>query len=96
MARKTGETKSKAMVTPPDSNASISESGHKARTSREYTEASRETGQEELAASISIQEKVALLAYSYWEKREGQGGSPEEDWYRAEKEILGQLGVYER
>jgi len=96
MARKTGETKRKVMVATPDSNASISESGHKARTSNENTEASRETGQEELAASISIQEKVALLAYAYWEKRGGQDGSPEEDWYRAEKEILGQLGVYER
>jgi hypothetical protein len=32
-------------------------------------------------------EEVARLAYSYWEARACQGGSPEEDWFRAEQEI---------
>lgn len=32
-------------------------------------------------------EKVAALAYSYWEQRGYQGGSPEEDWLRAEQEL---------
>ena len=31
--------------------------------------------------------QVAQLAYSYWEARGRQGGSPEEDWARAEKEL---------
>lgn len=31
--------------------------------------------------------QVAELAYSYWERRGFQGGSPEEDWYRAEGEL---------
>lgn len=35
----------------------------------------------------SRREKVALLAYSYWEQRGCLGGSPEEDWYRAEREV---------
>ena len=30
---------------------------------------------------------VADLAYSYWEARGYQGGSPEEDWLRAEQEL---------
>lgn len=30
---------------------------------------------------------IARLAYSYWEARGFQGGSPEEDWLRAEVEI---------
>ena len=30
---------------------------------------------------------VARLAYSYWEARGFIGGSPEEDWLRAEREI---------
>jgi hypothetical protein len=30
---------------------------------------------------------VALLAYSYWVERGYQGGSPEEDWTRAEAEL---------
>jgi len=31
---------------------------------------------------------IAALAYSYWETRGCQGGSPEEDWLRAEQELL--------
>jgi hypothetical protein len=31
--------------------------------------------------------EIAQLAYSYWEARGCQGGSPEEDWLRAEVEI---------
>lgn len=33
------------------------------------------------------QEEIAALAYSYWEARGYQGGSPEEDWGRAETEL---------
>ncbi len=36
--------------------------------------------------SPSDREMVARLAYSYWESRGCQGGSPEEDWLRAETE----------
>jgi hypothetical protein len=32
-------------------------------------------------------EEMAALAYSYWEARGSQGGSPEEDWVRAEQEL---------
>jgi hypothetical protein len=32
-------------------------------------------------------EEVARLAYSYWEARGYQGGSPLEDWLRAENEL---------
>jgi hypothetical protein len=28
------------------------------------------------------------LAYFFWQERGGAGGSPEEDWLRAEQEIL--------
>src|SRR5216683_1099407 len=31
---------------------------------------------------------IARLAYSYWEARGCQGGSPHEDWFRAESELL--------
>lgn len=34
------------------------------------------------------QDAVARLAYSYWEARGCTGGSPEEDWFRAELEVL--------
>ncbi|HUB77943.1 MAG TPA: DUF2934 domain-containing protein [Bryobacteraceae bacterium] len=32
-------------------------------------------------------EEIARLAYSYWEARGYQSGSPEEDWLRAEQEL---------
>ncbi len=31
--------------------------------------------------------RVARLAYSYWEARGFTGGSPEDDWVRAEAEL---------
>ncbi|HUI53702.1 MAG TPA: DUF2934 domain-containing protein [Bryobacteraceae bacterium] len=32
-------------------------------------------------------EDIALLAHSYWEARGCEGGSAEEDWLRAEREL---------
>lgn len=32
-------------------------------------------------------DEVAKLAYSYFEERQGVGGSPEDDWLRAEREL---------
>jgi uncharacterized membrane-anchored protein len=37
---------------------------------------------------ISVQDEIARLAYFYWEQRGGNGGSAEEDWFRAEQELL--------
>jgi hypothetical protein len=33
-------------------------------------------------------EQIASLAYSYWQARGYQGGSPEQDWLRAELELV--------
>jgi hypothetical protein len=38
-------------------------------------------------APISEQDEIAKLAFSYWEARGCNGGSPEEDWARAEQEV---------
>ena len=40
---------------------------------------------DELSAPVS--DRIAELAYSYWEARGFQGGSPWEDWFRAEQEL---------
>jgi hypothetical protein len=32
-------------------------------------------------------DEIAALAYSFWEARGYQGGSPEEDWLRAEQQL---------
>jgi hypothetical protein len=33
-------------------------------------------------------EEIAARAYSFWEARGFQGGSPQDDWFRAERELL--------
>ena len=33
-------------------------------------------------------EEIATLAYHYWETRGRPIGSPEEDWFRAEQDVL--------
>jgi len=40
------------------------------------------------AALAPTHDEIAGLAYSYWEARGRQGGSPLEDWLRAEQELL--------
>jgi len=38
-------------------------------------------------AAAPSQDEIANLAYLYWEARGCQGGSPEQDWLRAEREL---------
>ena len=33
-------------------------------------------------------EEIARLAFTFWEQRGRTGGSPEQDWLRAERELL--------
>ncbi len=37
--------------------------------------------------------EIEELAYYYWLERGGQGGSPEDDWFRAEQELRRQRGL---
>ncbi len=39
------------------------------------------------AEPVIEREALARLAYSYWEARGYTGGSPEDDWLRAEREL---------
>lgn len=41
----------------------------------------------EQSRSVSY-EDIARLAFSYWEQRGYQNGSPDADWLRAEQELL--------
>jgi hypothetical protein len=45
------------------------------------------TNQDALSSTVSKRERIAVLAYTYWMQRGCQGGSSEEDWFRAEREI---------
>jgi hypothetical protein len=50
---------------------------------------------ESIFSEVSVQEKISLLAYRYWEERGRPGGSPDEDWFRAERDVLGQMNFAE-
>lgn len=43
----------------------------------------------ELDARAPEHEKVCQLAYRYWQERGCPDGSPEDDWYRAERDLRG-------
>jgi hypothetical protein len=48
------------------------------------------TGQQpNVTRTSASREDIAMLAYSYWEARGCQGGCAEDDWVRAERELLG-------
>jgi hypothetical protein len=48
---------------------------------------SLETNQDSFPSAVTQREKIAVLAYTHWMQRGCPGGSPEEDWFRAEQEI---------
>ena len=50
-------------------------------------EASAASMQADDEVNAPTDDQVAELAYSYWESRGGHGGSPWEDWFRAEREL---------
>jgi hypothetical protein len=59
---------------------------------------SKPTAEPEIAAPQAVaatpvykpnREEIAELAFLYWQARGCQGGSPEEDWLRAESELRG-------
>ena len=46
-----------------------------------------------VATAPPSSEEVARLAYAYWEARGHRHGSAQEDWYRAERELLSRRAV---
>jgi hypothetical protein len=48
-----------------------------------------------VTGSVVEREKIARLAYQYWQERGRPDGSPEEDWLRAERELGMLIGTAE-
>ena len=46
------------------------------------------SGSETESVGVVDPEAIARLAYYYWEARGGVGGTPEDDWFRAEHELV--------
>ena len=45
------------------------------------------------ATYAPAESEIAALAYTYWAGRGCQGGSPEEDWLRAEQELRAKVSA---
>ena len=44
----------------------------------------------QVVTSPSLEEKVRIRAYELYLMRDGNGGSPEQDWFQAVREVYGQ------
>ncbi len=100
--RRTGSSSKKAGSRPPKSQvvprASATDAAQvlpsqSARTSP-ASEPSAAAHDREISvrrSPVSLEEQIAVLAYSYWEARGRQDGNSQEDWFRAEQEILSRL-----
>jgi hypothetical protein len=84
MPRKTADNKV-SIKAPMPNPVELPSTKSRHRAKKAVTGASGLT--QETSSGVSRREKIALLAYTYWEQRGRQGGSPEEDWYRAEREV---------
>jgi len=95
-----GVVESKGNVSKPRKPASRSMSAsaqgrHRkaSSTTSSIIQAAASESSHPLNGGVSVEEQIALLAYSYWEARGYSGGTPEEDWYRAEEEIRSRLAA---
>ncbi len=84
MIRKKAEKKAPRRKSKPDP-AEIVSIGSVDASEAAFAETQEASGNG--SEPVSRRERIAMLAYSYWEQRGCQGGSPEEDWFRAEREI---------
>ncbi len=66
--------------------------GTRQSTTPEYAKSTQTATAEMDPSSVGEdrnRQKIAQLAYSYWEARTERNGSAEEDWFRAENELYG-------
>lgn len=81
-------------------NGSVTPGVPRRGTARSKPQSGPQVKQESAAASkaalsdnTGLQDEIAKLAYALWQARGENGGSPEEDWLRAEQEILARSKV---
>jgi hypothetical protein len=73
----------------PPKRAAATKPKASAATHKRATKKTIETAlPESRPVSAISKEEISRRAYSYWEARGYQGGSSEEDWFRAERELL--------
>ncbi len=74
-------------VTRKHKSAPVAETSETAIVTSPAAEATVQSPAKDPVPSPTFEEEIARLAYSFWEARGYQGGSPEDDWLRAEGEL---------
>jgi len=74
--------KGRAITSAPDQSETITAGGMSQAAILENSARS-----ENAPPSVSRRERIALLAYSYWKQRGCPIGSPDEDWFHAERDV---------
>jgi Protein of unknown function (DUF2934) len=76
---------SAAKTTTPNGNGAAPTNGAAPKTA-----APKKKSTTAKATPISVsREEIAMLAHRFWVERGGQHGSHEDDWIRAERELMG-------
>jgi hypothetical protein len=75
-----------AAAAPARRKASSKRTAHSVEVTK-VTESSVVAEPSAVTVAEPAYEEIAKLAYSYWGARGCTGGSPEEDWLRAEQEL---------
>ena len=52
-----------------------------------------EIPKEQVTAAAPAQQEIAVLAFTLWEARGCPEGTPEEDWFNAERELTAKAGA---
>ena len=88
MSRKTKRASEETVTRATAPFANASEKRHNKAASQAVSQpVSQPETAGEPSRSVSY-EDIARLAFSYWEQRGYQNGSPDADWLRAEQELL--------
>lgn len=80
MAEKTEKAKKAKAPAKPKTTA--------AATTRKATAKKAQTVAEKVMATTPTHEEIARLAQQYWAERGWQDGQAEQDWLRAERELM--------
>jgi hypothetical protein len=87
MARKNNEARSLMSVEGAGAAALTHRRATRARATAKADRAEAKNQATAAKDATCEHEEIAALAHSYWEARGRQGGSPEEDWFRAVEEV---------
>jgi len=79
----TPKTRTRKPATEPENSTKVAKGAKTAARPKQEVDI-------RVVASPSLEEKVRIRAYELYLQRGGNGGSPEQDWFQAVREVHGQ------